>query len=71
MNFTVTVVVVLNRTCLMTLKLDCLKLLGVESCNILKLPVFLFLQGGNFMFRFHKTEVHQKCPPLQKDGTLV
>lgn len=47
MNFAVNVVVVLNRTCLMTLKLDCLKLLGVERCNILKLPVFLFLQGGN------------------------
>lgn len=57
MNFAVNVVV-LNRTCLMTSKLNCLKLLGGKNCNIFKLPKF---HGS-----FHKTEDHQRCPPSKK-----
>ena len=74
MNFAVNVVVVLNRTCLMTLKLDCLKLLGVESCYILKLPVLFSLQGENSVVirgSFSQNRSSSKMTPLQKDGTLV
>lgn len=74
MNFAVNVVVVFNRTCLMTLKLNCLKLLGVESCNILKLPVF-FPAGGKFRgypwFVFTKQKFIKDVPPPKRRNFSV